>query len=250
MREFAIMPSMTEEILTGGKTTASVVRIGDTVHRSANERSEFIAELLTYLETIEFRYAPRYLGTDDRGRDVLTYIDGQTTSELTVLSDEAYATVGRMLRDLHEATTGHLLAGNAECVLHGDPGPYNTITRNGRPIAFIDWDAARPGNRIDELGFLAWTWCIQADGDIPIAVQAEHIRQIRDGYDDFAAVDVLDAVIHAQHETATHEALALNDPNRSTARTAWAREAINWANTDRAFTQANYDTLLAGLHGP
>lgn len=117
------MPHMTEEVLAGGKTTASVVRIGDTVHRSANERSVFVAELLTYLESIEFPYAPRYLGTDDQGREVLTYIDGQTTSDLAERPDDAYAKAGRMLHDLHDATTGHRLAGDAECVLHGDPGP-------------------------------------------------------------------------------------------------------------------------------
>jgi hypothetical protein len=238
---------MTEEALAGGKTTANVVRIDDTVHRSANERSAFIAELLTYLDSISFPYAPRYLGTDDQGRDVLTYIDGQTTSDLAERSDEAYGMAGRMLRDLHDATTGHRLAGDAECVLHGDPGPYNTISRNGQPVAFIDWDAARPGNRVDELGFLAWTWCIQADGDIPIVVQAERMRHLRDGYGHIQAADLLDAVIHAQHETATHETAALNDPNRSTSRRTWAREAINWANTDRTFTHANYDALLAIL---
>lgn len=247
LRRFAIMSRMTEEVLAGGKTTANVVRIGDTVHRSANERSAFIAELLTYLDSVDFPYAPRHLGRDDQGRDVLTYIDGQTASDLSHQADAAYAMAGRMLRDLHDATTGHRLAGDAECVLHGDPGPYNTISRNGQPIAFIDWDAARPGNRIDELGFLAWTWCIQADGHTSVAVQTELMRHLHHGYGDFEAVDVLDAVIRAQRSTATHEAEVLNDAGRSKARQAWAQEAINWANTDRAFTQANYDAILAVL---
>lgn len=133
---------------------------------------------------------------------------------------------------------------NACCT--ATPG-HNTISRNGQPVAFIDWDAARPGSRIDELGFLAWTWCIQADGQVPIRVQAEHMRHLRDGYGDFEAVDVLDAVIRAQQSTATHESEVLNDAHRSATRQAWAHEAINWANTDRAFTQANYDALLATL---
>jgi len=31
-------------------------------------------------------------------------------------------------------------------VVHGAPGPFNTIFRDRRPVVFIDWDSARPGD--------------------------------------------------------------------------------------------------------
>jgi aminoglycoside phosphotransferase (APT) family kinase protein len=57
-----------------------------------------------------------------------------------------------MLRRLHETTAGHPLADGQECVIHGDPGPFNTIFRDGLPVAFIDWACCRPGRGLDDLG--------------------------------------------------------------------------------------------------
>ncbi|HEY5397215.1 MAG TPA: hypothetical protein VIL16_17660 [Trebonia sp.] len=37
----------------------------------------------------EDRYAPRYLGVDDRGRDILTYIPGRTTDHPSQRADGA-----------------------------------------------------------------------------------------------------------------------------------------------------------------
>jgi aminoglycoside phosphotransferase (APT) family kinase protein len=43
-----------------------------------------------------------------------------------------------MLRLLHDVTSRSDLAAGAECVVHGDPGPFNAIFRDGMPVAFID----------------------------------------------------------------------------------------------------------------
>jgi aminoglycoside phosphotransferase (APT) family kinase protein len=34
---------------------------------------------------------------------------------------------------------------------HGDLGPHNTVYRDGTPVAFIDWDGARPNEPLIEL---------------------------------------------------------------------------------------------------
>ena len=69
-----------EEIeLVGGRITPGVVQVGDTVRRPRNERSDWINRLLTRLEELGYPHAPRFLGIDDQGRDILTFTPGTTT---------------------------------------------------------------------------------------------------------------------------------------------------------------------------
>jgi hypothetical protein len=63
--------------LAGGDVTEGVVRLGDTVRRSAGPHSPVVHALLTHLESVGFEGAPRFLGIDGSGREVLSYIDGE-----------------------------------------------------------------------------------------------------------------------------------------------------------------------------
>ncbi len=38
-----------------------------------------------------------------------------------------------------------------EIVSHGDLGPWNTVYRDGLPVAFIDWDGAQPVDPVADL---------------------------------------------------------------------------------------------------
>ncbi|MCW2540135.1 MAG: hypothetical protein JWN95_1860 [Frankiales bacterium] len=181
---------MVDEHLSGGNSGSDVVRRGDVVYRHGPHR-EFVTSLLRYLESIGFPYAPRYLGVDESGWQLLTYMPGDTTDHPSQRAAGAYGAGGSMLRSLHEATAGHPLAGDAECVIHADAGPFNTIFRDGHPVAFIDWEHARPGRRMDDLGYLAWTWCLQTNGDVAIEDQTRHLRELRDGYGDVSADDLI-----------------------------------------------------------
>ncbi|NBE91973.1 phosphotransferase [Nonomuraea sp. K271] len=138
-----------EEPLHGGHNATEVVRVGDTVRRARDSNAAFAARVLRHLESAGYPYAPRHLGIDERGRDVLGFITGATTDHPAQRAPGAYARGGRMLRELHEATAGHMLAAGRECVVHGDPGPFNTVFRDGLPVAFIDWSSCRPGDRLD-----------------------------------------------------------------------------------------------------
>jgi hypothetical protein len=58
---------MEQEIaLTGGRTTANVVRIGKPVRRLVKPRAAFAHELLRHLERRGFDGAPHFLGVDAR----------------------------------------------------------------------------------------------------------------------------------------------------------------------------------------
>jgi hypothetical protein len=98
---------VSEEPLDGGRNASEVVRVGDTVRRAKDPGSACAAALLGYLESAGYRYAPRYLGVDDRGRDILTYIPGRTTDHPSQRADGAYAQGAAMLRELHDLTAGH-----------------------------------------------------------------------------------------------------------------------------------------------
>jgi len=236
-----------EEPLIGGRNASEVVRVGDTVRRARDPGSASAARLLGYLEASGYPYAPRHLGVDDRGRDILTYIPGGTTNHPSQRADGAYARGAVMLRELHDLTAGHPLAAGRECVLHGDPGPFNAIFRDGIPVAFIDWTSCRPGARLDDLGYLAWTWCIQAEGNVPVDAQAAHLRELRDAYGPVPAEALINAMIRSQDRIVQHSERAVRDSKHQSARRVWADEAIRWATADQELIRANKQTLLAAL---
>src|SRR5215210_8669292 len=67
-----------EVLLPGGTSNRGlVVRVGDTVHRPQTEASAAVHDLLLHLESVGFEGAPRYLGQDEQGREILSYIDGE-----------------------------------------------------------------------------------------------------------------------------------------------------------------------------
>lgn len=238
---------MREEPLYGGRTSSEVVRVGDTVRRARDPGSAAAARLLGYLESAGYPCAPRYLGVDDRDRDILTYIPGRTTDHPGQRADGAYARGAAMLRELHRLTAGHPLAAGHECFLHGDPGPFNTIFRDGLPVAFIDWTSCRPGARLDDLGYMAWTWCIQAEGNVPVSAQAAHLRELRDAYGPVPAQALIDAMIGGQDRVLLHSRRAIGDARYPAAQRAWAGEAIRWARADQELIRANEQALLAAL---
>ena len=224
---------VTEDRLTGGRNTAEVVRIRDTVRRSRGAGASFAAQVLAVLESVGYPYSPRHLGIDDHDRDVLSYIPGRTTDHPSQRRRDAYAVGGRMLRELHDATSGHVLAADQECVIHGDPGPFNTIFRDGRPVAFIDWDSCRPGKRPEDLAYMAWTWCIQSAGHVPVGQQAVRLRRLRDGYGCAETDSLLDMMTVRQSQIVEREAANARNSVLHPVRRRHAEEAIVWATNDR-----------------
>jgi Phosphotransferase enzyme family len=41
-------------------------------------------------------------------------------------------------------------------ISHRDTGPWNTVARDGLPVAFIDWVTAGPADLLDEIAATAW----------------------------------------------------------------------------------------------
>ncbi|WP_372343820.1 hypothetical protein [Streptomyces sp. KL116D] len=64
------------EALPGGYVR-QVTRVGTTVRRTPAPRSAYVHELLALFERRGWRGAPRFLGVDDLGREVLDHLPGR-----------------------------------------------------------------------------------------------------------------------------------------------------------------------------
>ena len=146
-----------ETPLPGGRWSAGVVRIGDTVRRRRSPASAFVADLLGHVHGAGFHGCPRYLGRDHLDRDVFSYLPGEVVARWRRLDDAEVAAAARLLRQWHDATRGFRGGG---VVCHHDPGPNNAVFVAGRPVAWIDFDFAAPGDPIEDVAYLAWSWCI------------------------------------------------------------------------------------------
>ncbi|MFE2416329.1 phosphotransferase family protein [Streptomyces hokutonensis] len=133
--------------------TPGVVRVGDTVRRPVTQASLFVARLLGHLERRGYAGAPRHLGLDAAGRDTFSYLPGEVPARFRRWTDAQVAAAGALLRSLHDATRGCVLAGACPVVCHHDPGPNNAVFRDGLPYAFIDFDTAAPGDPLEDVGY-------------------------------------------------------------------------------------------------
>jgi hypothetical protein len=127
---------------------------------------------LRHLETVGFAGAPRVLGMDDIGREVLSFVDGDVLADPVwqpgrptpwpgwAQSEESLVESARLLRRLHEASTSFVppdhavwrqhtcpALGRHEIVCHGDVGPARLrrpTRRVGTPTtAIVLWPRLR-----------------------------------------------------------------------------------------------------------
>ncbi len=105
--------------LTGGRVTRGVVRAGDTVRRPLNPGSERIHRLLAYFEDCGFDGAPRFLGIDARGREILSFIEGFAPPHNGFeLTEEGAQAGARLVRRVHDLTAGTEFAAGSEVACH------------------------------------------------------------------------------------------------------------------------------------
>ena len=144
--------SLEEIPLVGGQLTPGIVRVGNTVRRPPKGNTTFVHDLLLWLEEKGFPFAPRFLGMDEQGREILTYLEGQTWPDSgSRLSDDLLVQATQVIRSYHDLTAGSVLAQGYEIVAHHELGPHNTLFQENRLVGFIDWDDAVPGTRLRDL---------------------------------------------------------------------------------------------------
>jgi hypothetical protein len=164
--------------LSGGDVTEGVVRVGDTVRRPLRAHSAAVHGLLRHLEAAGFDGAPRVLGVDERGREILTWVPGDVPHRPLpryAVSEDALRGVGALLRRYHDAVVSYgvpdggwdreasNLDGPPELIGHCDVTPENVVFRDGAPAALIDFDLARPTTRLYDVVTALRHWAPIAD---------------------------------------------------------------------------------------
>jgi Ser/Thr protein kinase RdoA (MazF antagonist) len=222
--------SEVEVPLSGGRIT-SVVRVGDTVRRPPRMNAEFIHALLAHLAAADFDGAPRFLGTDEQGRDVLSYLEGDVPEDLGLHDDVVLFAAGRLIRRFHDATVGLLARGgetSLQVICHNDLTPCNFVFRIGIPVAMIDFDTAAPGTRRMDLAYAAWCWLDLGNPEIAPEEQRRRLALFVEAYGvAFSAATIKEAILARQQMLAAE--------GDSTGRAAMAQ----WARASRAWTLEN-----------
>jgi aminoglycoside phosphotransferase (APT) family kinase protein len=130
---------------------------------------------------------------DGEGREILTFMPGETVGSTLPWPDWAHAEetlvqVARWLRGYHQAVADFVPEPGAHWRLggqwrpglvigHNDAAPYNAVWRDGKLAGFIDWDMAAPVTRAQDLAFAAFGW---------VPLHARHVAA-REGFTGFAA---------------------------------------------------------------
>lgn len=156
---------------------ASAVRHGDKVMRTAGYWTPAVHQLLTHLEQKGFDGAPRALGFDPEGREILSYIPGDAgyfdktkTVPDALWSDQILLEAAKQLRIYHDATEGFQHGSDlkwqteyhgplaSDVICHNDFAPYNCIFRDGHLAAIIDFDTACPGPRLYDIAYAVYSF--------------------------------------------------------------------------------------------
>jgi len=158
-----------EEMLAGGNVS-NVYRSGNTVRRELKPDSRKIHKLLKHLENKGYSYAPKFLGIDEKGREILSFIEGEAGNyplKKYMWSDDVLIEIGKMLRLYHDAVCDFSFDDSwksidntpkqFEVLCHNDFAMYNIIFNDERPIGIIDFDVAGPGPRLWDMAYTLYT---------------------------------------------------------------------------------------------
>jgi hypothetical protein len=188
VQEWIDDPDEPEIALEGGDVTEDLVRRGATIRRPYGDHSRLVRQLLRHLESVGFNGAPRFLGVDSAGREVLTFIEGEVAGRPRpkwIADEDRLVSVARLVRAYDDAAAGFGLPDNLlpapaqpaglppgpsaspELIGHQDVTPENVVFRDGEAFALIDFDLARPATRVMEvLNVMLWWGPFGADEDL------------------------------------------------------------------------------------
>jgi Ser/Thr protein kinase RdoA (MazF antagonist) len=168
------LPNEEPEVLLFGGTAnrGQVVRVGQTVRRPQRPTAPATHALLRHLADVGFAGAPRFLGIDDLGREILTFVPGTAITPPFpgwALTDEALVSVAALLRAYHRAVEtfdprpyvwpqSPPEAFRGTLVTHNDVNLDNVVFRDGRAVALIDFDLASPGSRLWDVAGAVRLW--------------------------------------------------------------------------------------------
>jgi Phosphotransferase enzyme family len=212
-----------EETALAGSRLNRVVKIGHAVHRPAGPWTPAVHALLRHVRDRGFGLAPEPLGIDEQGREVLSYIPGDTVGDELpwpgwVWEDALLVEVGQATAHFHSAVADFRPAGVIawqfgpaevqadQIVCHHDIAPYNAVVADGRLQGLIDWDLIGPGTARSDLAFAAWQWVplqhpvvARMFGWHDVGQLGRRLRLLLDGYGLHQRDGFIDDVIARMH---------------------------------------------------
>ncbi len=231
------------EVPLVGGNDSEVVRVGSTVRRTSKPWSPAVRWLLEHLHAQGFNGAPRFLGVDERGRDVLTFMEGDVGNyplTAAMRSDLALQNAADLVRQFHlaqqldMAEVAMLPWRNVyddperwEVICHNDIAPYNLVY-SSVPSSMIDFDNAGPGPRVWDVAHAAYR-LVPLSSDVHCQVfgwqtipdRPRRLQMFIDRYGLLTSGDkleLLDAVVAqlTQFRNSILERAALGDPGVAT----------------------------------
>ena len=196
----------------------------ETVARPAGPQSQTVHSFLRHLREKGLDCVPEPLSLNEE-TEVLRYIDGDSggLGWKNQHDEQGLRSAAQLLRRIHDAAADWVppqdavfdappTAAGGDVFVHGDPGPWNFVWRDGEAIALIDWDFLHPAPRIDDVAYaLLWFAPMRDDES---SLEWHHFPQVPDrraridafldAYGMMADFDVADAVIRRRHATIEH----------------------------------------------
>jgi len=202
-----------EEPLEGGNTSASVVRLGDTVRKPWLPSTE---RTVSYMLALRDRGIdlPEPHGQDKQGRLVLDYVPGLLAIDCEPLGEALLRRIGGLVRSIHDASVGLpvpdtwdvlIPAEDPDLICHNDLASWNLVI-DGDRLVFIDWDGAGPSTRQWDLAYAAVSFGRLFPTDEP-EMAASRLSAFVDGYGPDACLRGALPVTMARRARAMHSLL-------------------------------------------
>lgn len=216
-----------EEIpLSGGRVTAGVVRVGDTVRRPCCKNADFVHRVLEFLEKTG-QPTPRFLGIDEKGREIISLLPGKVPDNLGYFSESQLWEAGRIIRGLHDTLALFPDCGIGQTVCHRDLSPCNFLFVKEKPSFIIDWDAAMVGDAADDLAYALWMWLDMGNPDNSVEDTFHRADILLDGYE-LPADGRAEIYRRIPGQMERVRDSVFPSPEQTAATKAWAEGCLSW----------------------
>lgn len=209
-----------------------IVKIGNTVHRPTGWWTPSVHKLLNYLESVGFKYSPRVLGFDEKGREILSFIEGDSGKDgwSKITSEGGLRKFANLLREYHRSVSGFKPSNDSiwaykegglnegEIICHGDFGPWNVVWQESEPVGIVDWDFVLPANpQYDVFYALEYVapfrddeTCINIHQFSEIPDRKHRIKVFLEAYGLNEIKNIVDSVVDLQRQVGKYELYLAN----------------------------------------
>jgi hypothetical protein len=196
----------------------------ETVTRPARPQSRTVHSFLRHLREKGLGCVPEPLSLNEE-TEMLRYIDGESGGDgwKNQHNEHGLRSAARLLRRIHDASADWVPPDDAifgappttadgDVFVHGDPGPWNFVWRDGEAIALIDWDFLHRAPRLEDVAYALLCfapmrndqWTLDWHHFPHVPDRRARIEAFLDAYGIPTDFDVADVVIRRRHATIEH----------------------------------------------